>query len=64
MQRASLLIPLMLTLSNCGKTTAFVGPTDISCAVFRPIGWSAKDTDETIREVKSFNAAWIATCRD
>ncbi len=62
-----LALPLMLlplTLQGCSKTTAFVGPTDISCAVFRPISWSAKDTPETVREVKSFNAAWIATCRD
>ncbi len=63
MRLALLLIPPTLILQGCSKTTAFVG-TDISCAVFRPISWSEKDTVETVREVKSFNAAWVAVCRD
>jgi hypothetical protein len=64
MRLAPLLMLSMLILPACARTTATVGPTDISCAVFRPISWYAKDTDDTIREVKSFNAAWTAVCRD
>lgn len=29
---------------------------------WRPVGWSKKDTDDTIREVKANNAAWKAWC--
>lgn len=34
------------------------------CAVAKPIFWSLKDTDETIRQVKGHNAAWKALCGD
>jgi hypothetical protein len=33
------------------------------CKIFAPIGWSSKDTDQTILEVKTHNAAWKRTCK-
>ncbi|QBX37208.1 hypothetical protein E4M01_05150 [Brevundimonas sp. MF30-B] len=33
------------------------------CAVARPITWSSRDTDETIREVKEHNAVWSRLCK-
>jgi hypothetical protein len=35
----------------------------VVCQIFKPIGWSSKDTDQTIREVKAHNAAWLKTCQ-
>jgi hypothetical protein len=32
------------------------------CAIFAPIAWSMRDTDETIRAVKSHNAAHRRIC--
>ncbi len=58
----------LLSLSACGTTTdsAATKPPpviDSFCAVAKPIGWSARDTDETILEVKSHNAVWKARCQ-
>jgi hypothetical protein len=36
---------------------------DSFCAVAKPIMWSSRDTDETIREVKEHNAVWARLCR-
>lgn len=33
------------------------------CAIAQPITWSTRDTDQTIREVKSHNATGVALCR-
>lgn len=53
----------LVTLSGCATTTATVAPTDkVSCTVFGPRYWSVKDTDETIRDAKEYNAAWKALC--
>lgn len=35
---------------------------DTTCKTMRPIGWSDRDTDQTIREVRAHNAALIALC--
>lgn len=35
---------------------------DTSCAALRPITWSGRDTDQTIREVRAHNAAIVALC--
>jgi hypothetical protein len=32
------------------------------CAIFKPISWSARDTDETIGAVKAHNAAHRRIC--
>jgi hypothetical protein len=34
----------------------------LSCAVAKPIAWSARDTDETILQVKQHNAVGAALC--
>lgn len=38
------------------------GETDVVCEAWRPVTWSAADTDQTIREVRQNNAAWKAWC--
>lgn len=57
-------------LAGCATTTA-TGATEapdpraLACAAFAPIGWSKRDTDETILAVKRHNAAWTAlACKD
>lgn len=54
-----MILPCILTA--CVTTTASVAPTSF-CQVAKPIYWSAKDTDETIGQAKSHNAAWKALC--
>lgn len=65
------LTPLAVTalLLGCMKTTGSSAPVPepISgaagfCAVAQPILWADDDTDETIRAVKSHNAAWKRLC--
>jgi hypothetical protein len=34
----------------------------VVCRTFVPIGWSLRDTDQTIIEVKAHNAAHLKTC--
>lgn len=57
----------MLILSACATTTGS-GATDplpgadTFCRVAKPISWSSRDTDETIREVKAHNAVGKALC--
>ncbi len=58
----------MLTLSACGHLTGSgeTEPTrgaETFCAIAKPISWSPRDTDQTIREVKSHNATGVALCR-
>jgi len=51
-----------LLLAGCATTTG-TGATD-ACAVWKPVSWSVKDTDQTIREVKSNNARRKAWCSE
>lgn len=63
--RAVLPLTLLLILQGCATTTGSVGTDALAsspCSAFEPIRWSAKDTDETIRQVKEHNAAWKAIC--
>ena len=60
--RLGLLLLVLSLATGCARTTATVVPTDVSCRVFTPIQWSAKDTDKTITEVKIHNAVWRAVC--
>lgn len=60
--RAALLLTPLLTLQGCVTTTASVETDAVACSAFEPIRWSAKDTDETIRQAKEHNAAWNAVC--
>ena len=68
---AMLLLLAMPTLTACETLTTVSGgtelppeidPAKVACAVFKPITWSSRDTPETVREVKSHNAAWKAIC--
>lgn len=64
---ASMLLCAMLTLNACGTTTGsdVIEPTvgaDTFCRVAKPITWSSRDTDETIREVKEHNAVYVRLC--
>lgn len=60
--------PLKLTLAgvsallvaSCSMTTATVGS---ECLVWKPISWSAKDTPQTIEEVKLNNVRQKAWCQ-
>ncbi|GLK72613.1 hypothetical protein GCM10017643_27290 [Ancylobacter dichloromethanicus] len=52
-----------LFLVGCVTTTAGEGTTGKAvCRSFRPITWSAQDTDETIAQVKAHNAVWREIC--
>lgn len=59
----------MLTLSGCasltgsGVTKPPVAGANTFCAIAKPITWSSRDTDLTIRDVKSHNATGVALCR-
>lgn len=71
--RASML-SCALTLVGCATLTNSNGPTKVSpkpepvqssyCLVAKPIYWSAKDTDDTIRQIKEHNAVWKELCGD
>lgn len=49
---------IMLTLSACAHKTVSV-ETDLFCQIAKPITWSSKDTDETIRQAKAHNAVGV-----
>lgn len=58
---------LSVSLTACATTTGSSGPTEpppkpTACAVFKPIYWSGKDSDETLKQVREHNAAWKALC--
>lgn len=61
---------VMLTLSGCASRMGFA-ETDLPvarpgaqsfCDLARPILWSTRDTDETIRAVKEQNAVGVRLC--
>jgi hypothetical protein len=52
----------ILALTGCAKMTAIVG-TEAACAVWKPVSWSSKDTDQTITEVKVNNARREGWCK-
>jgi hypothetical protein len=56
------LLPLLPILPGCAATTASVGTDAVAGSAFEPIRWSNRDTEETIRQVKEHNAAWIPIC--
>ena len=55
--RAALLLMPLLILQGCATTTDSAGTDAVACSAFEPIRWSAKDTDETIRQAKERHAA-------
>ena len=68
--RALSLTSVTLTLTSCAALTGSGGtepPAPVAgaaafCEIARPITWSSRDTDETIAEVKSHNAAGRVLC--
>ena len=58
------MLALATLAAGCATTTAGVATETgrALCDVFRPIPWSARDTDETIGAVKAHNAKWEAMC--
>ena len=53
-----LILPACATTGSAGNDALSSSP----CAAFEPIRWSAKNTDETIRQAKEHNAAWAVVC--
>lgn len=62
--RLATTLALAMLASGCATTTAGVATETgrALCDVFRPIAWSARDTDETIGAVKAHNAAGARVC--
>lgn len=62
--RLAMLLALAIVATGCAKTTAGVATETgrALCDVFRPIAWSAQDTDDTIRAVKANNAVGVRVC--
>lgn len=68
-----LLLSATLTLQSCANLMAS-GATSyddaywhkatiaVACGTYKPIYWSSKDTDETIRAAKEHNAVGIQQC--
>ncbi len=59
------LLPLAILLGSC-QTTGSSGKTEsvrVACAAFAPVYWSARDTGETVAQVKEHNAAWKVLCQ-
>lgn len=57
----------MLILTPLASCTTLAGATkplvvDTSCAAFRPITYSSRDTTETIQEIRAHNRVYDALC--
>lgn len=62
LMRAALLPMPLLILPSCATTTASIGTDAVVCSAFEPIRWSSKDTNDTIRQAKEHNPAWLSVC--
>jgi len=60
--RSTLVTLCLLALTGCANLTATRETNISACTVWRPVSWSAKDTDQTIGEVKVNNARRGAYC--
>ena len=65
---ASMLLAATPILSACETMTGSgaiepIQGADTFCSVAKPIMWSSRDTDETIREVKEHNAVYMRLCQ-
>lgn len=56
------MLALALPLASCVQTTGSGATKAALCDQFRPIRWSASDTDDTIRQAKETNAVGRALC--
>lgn len=63
-----MLLCAMLTLNGCASLTGSdvtkppVAGASTFCSIAKPITWSSRDTDETIRGVKEHNAVGTRLC--
>ena len=55
---------LILSLAGCARTMVSAG-TDagVACRAFAPIRYSRTDTEDSQRQSREHNAAWVALCR-
>ena len=55
---------LMLSLTGCARTMVSAG-TDagMACRAFAPIRYSRADTQDSQRQSREHNAAWLALCK-
>lgn len=53
---------LTLILTGCASKTSSGGTSLTFCDGAKPIFWSSKDTDGTIRQVKEHNAVGVDAC--
>lgn len=65
--RLALMLMLSMSVTACATMTGTSGinprgAVDTSCDAFRPISWSSKDTDQTIREAKAHNRVYATLC--
>lgn len=62
-RRLAPLTPLLLVLAACAHPgTRTAGTAAAECMALGPLTYSRSDTDETIRQIKAFDAAWRALC--
>lgn len=57
-------LALATLATGCATTTAGVATETgrALCDQFRPLAWSASDTDDTIRQAKAHNAVGVTLC--
>lgn len=55
-------MPFLVILPSCETVTGSAATNRTVCAVWQPVSWSAKDTDQTILEVKANNARRAGWC--
>ena len=60
--RSALVVVLSMMLTACGTTPTVA--TDAMCRVLLPISFSSRDTDETVAQVREFNAVWRSLCEE
>lgn len=62
--KPALMLAMLLTLPGCVTAMGSSGTETgkAICDQFRPLRWSDKDTDETIRQAKANNAVGKAIC--
>lgn len=68
MRLALMLSAVTLILSGCATTTGSGATStpppaaETYCQIAKPITWSSRDTDDTIRQVKEHNAVYLRLC--
>jgi hypothetical protein len=57
--KTSCVLALAGVLSGCAGMPQ---PSNVGCTVFKPIGWSQRDTRPTVRQVVAHNAVGREVC--